>query len=60
MTPLKVPLTVPFSNSFCLNLTDIYSLKEILYKEGITDINGLPFVKPENSVHSLYLMDIKL
>ena len=32
---LKVPLTIPFSNSFYQNLTDIYSLKELLYNEGI-------------------------
>jgi len=48
-----VPLTIPFSNSFYQNLTDIYSLKELLYNEGIADINGLPLIKPENSIHSL-------
>ena len=48
-----VPLTIPFSNSFYQNLTDIYSLKELLYSEGIANINGLPIVKPDNSVHSL-------
>ena len=48
-----VPLTIPLSNFFYLNLTDIYSLKELLYNEGIADINGLPLVKPDNSVHSL-------
>tara|TARA_R110000796_G_scaffold197641_1_gene313959 strand:+ start:1311 stop:3008 length:1698 start_codon:yes stop_codon:yes gene_type:complete len=48
-----VPLTIPFSNSFYQNLTDIYSLKELLYSEGIADINGLPLIKPDNSVHSL-------
>ena len=48
-----VPLKIPFSNSFYQNLTDIYSLKELLYNEGIADISGLPQVKPDNSVHSL-------
>ena len=48
-----VPLTIPFSNSFYQNLTDIYSLKELLYNEGVADINGLPLIKPDNSVHSL-------
>ena len=48
-----VPLTIPFSNSFYQNLTDIYSLKALLYSEGIADNNGLPLVKPDNSVHSL-------
>ena len=43
-----VPLTVPLSNSFYQNLTDIYSLKELLYNTGIADYNGLPLVKPNN------------
>lgn len=46
-----VPLTIPFSNSFYKNLTDIYNLKELLYNEGVADINGLPLVKPDSSVH---------
>ena len=44
-----VPFTVPFSNSFYQNLTDIYALKELLYNEGIADYNGLPLIKPDNS-----------
>lgn len=48
-----VPLTMPLSNSFYQNLTDIYSLKEILYNEGIADIEGLPIVKPDNRTNSL-------
>lgn len=44
-----VPLMVQFSNSFYQNLTDIYALKELLYNEGITDYNGLPLIKPDNS-----------
>ena len=47
------PLTILFSNSFYQNLTDIYSLKELLYSDGIADINGLALVKLDNSVHSL-------
>ena len=43
-----VPLTIPFSNSFYQNLTDIYSLKELLYNTGIADYQGLPLVKPDN------------
>ena len=27
---------------------DIYNLKELLYNEGIADIEGLPIVKPDN------------
>ena len=48
-----VPLTIPFSNSFYQNLTDIYNLKELLYSEGVADFNGLPLFKPDNSIHSL-------
>lgn len=44
-----VPLKIPFSNSFYKNLTDIYSLKELLYNEGIADYKGLPLIKPDNS-----------
>jgi site-specific DNA recombinase len=44
-----VPLTIPFSNSFYQNLTDIYDLKELLYNEGIADYNGLPLIKPHQS-----------
>ena len=44
-----VPLTVPLSNSFYQNLTDIYTLKELLYNGGIADFNGLPLVKPHQS-----------
>ena len=44
-----VPLTIPFSNSFYQNLTDIYALKELLYNEGIADYNGLPLIKPHQS-----------
>jgi hypothetical protein len=43
-----VPLTIPFSNYFHQNLTDIYSLKELLYNEGIADYNGLPLIKTNN------------
>ena len=46
---LFVHLTIPFSNSFYKNLTDIYSLKELLYNEGIADYNGLPLIKPYQS-----------
>jgi len=46
---LFVPLTIPFSNSFYQNLTDIYALKELLYNEGIADYNGLPLIKPHQS-----------
>ena len=48
-----VPFTIPFSNSFYQNLTDIYNLKELLYSEGVADFNGLPLFKPDNSIHSL-------
>ena len=41
-----VPLTIPFSNSFYQNLTDIYALKELLYNGGLADFNGLPLIKP--------------
>ena len=44
-----VPLTIPFSNLFYKNLTDIYSLKELLYNEGLTDDKGLPLIKTETS-----------
>ena len=44
-----VPLTIPFSNSFYQNLTDIYALKELLYNEGLADYNGLPLIKPHQS-----------
>jgi len=44
-----VPLTIPFSNSFYQNLTNIYALKELLYNEGIADYNGLPLIKPHQS-----------
>ena len=44
-----VPLTIPFSNSFYQNLTDIYALKELLYNEGIADYNGLPLIKLHQS-----------
>jgi hypothetical protein len=46
---LSVPLTIPFSNSFYQNLTDIYALKELLYNEGIADYNGLPLVIPDTT-----------
>ena len=46
---LFVPLTIPFSNSFYQNLTDIYALKELLYNEGLADYNGLPLIKPHQS-----------
>ena len=49
LTTVIVPFTVPFSNSFYQNLTDIYALKELLYNEGIADYNGLPLIKPDNS-----------
>jgi hypothetical protein len=49
LTTVIVPLTIPFSNSFYQNLTDIYALKELLYNEGIADYNGLPLVKPNQS-----------
>ena len=45
----SVPLMIPFSNYFHQNLVDIYSLKELLYNEGIADYNGLPLIKPNNS-----------
>jgi len=45
----SVPLTIPFSNSFYQNLTDIYALKELLYNEGLADYNGLPLIKPHQS-----------
>ena len=32
---IEVPITVPFSNSFYNNLTDIFKLKETLINEGI-------------------------
>ena len=44
-----VPLTIPFSNSFYENLTDIYALKELLYNEGLADYNGLPLIRPNQS-----------
>ena len=44
---------VAFSNSFYQNLTDIYNLKELLYNEGIADIEGLPIVKPYNRSNSV-------
>ena len=47
-TTVIVPLTIPFSNYFHQNLVDIYSLKELLYIEGIADYNGLPLIKPNN------------
>jgi hypothetical protein len=50
---LFVPLTIPLSNSFFQNLTDIYNLKELLYNEGIADIEGLPIVKPDNRSNSV-------
>ena len=53
LTTVIVPLTLPFSNSFYQNLTDIYALKELLYNEGIADYNGLPLIKPDNSNTSL-------
>ena len=40
--------TIPYSNSFYQNLTEIYNLKELLYNEGIADYKGLPFMKPIN------------
>ena len=43
-----VDLTIPYSNSFYQNLTEIYNLKELLYNEGIADYKGLPFMKPIN------------
>jgi uncharacterized protein YfkK (UPF0435 family) len=44
-----VPFTIPFSNSFYQNLTDIYALKELLYNEGMADFNGLSLIKPHQS-----------
>jgi hypothetical protein len=41
LTTVIVSLTIPFSNSFYQNLTDIYALKELLYNEGLSDYNGL-------------------
>ena len=55
-----VPLKIPFSNYFHQNLVDIYSLKELLYNEGIADYNGLPLIKPNNRILYYYLTDIKL
>lgn len=49
----QVPLTIPLSNSFYQNLNDIYSFKELLYNEGIADIEGLPIVKPDNCGNSV-------
>ena len=46
---LKVPLTIPFSNSFYQNLTDIYSLKELFYNEGIADYNGIPLIRTNDN-----------
>ena len=43
---LKVPLTIPISNFFYQNLKEIYSLKELLYNEGIVNNQGLPIIKP--------------
>ena len=43
-----VPLTIPFSNSFCQNLTGIYALKKLLYNEGLADYNDLPLIKTDN------------
>ena len=48
-SPLFVPLTLPISNSFYQNLTDIYGLKQLLYNEGLTDYRGLPLIKSESS-----------
>ena len=48
-----VPLTIPLSNSFYQNLTYIYSLKELLYNEGIADIEGLPIFKSDNRSNSV-------
>ena len=47
LTTVIVPLAIPFSNLFYKNLADIYSLKELLYNEGIADYNGLPLIKPK-------------
>ncbi len=44
-----VPLTLPISNSFYQNLTDIYGLKQLLYNEGLTDYSGLTLIKSESS-----------
>ena len=44
----NVDFTIPYSNSFYQNLTEIYNLKELLYNEGIADYKGLPFMKPIN------------
>ena len=49
LTTVIVPLTIPFSNSFYENITDIYALKELLYNEGLSDYNGLPFVIPDTN-----------
>jgi len=40
-----VALSIPISNSFYQNLTDIYSLKELLYNEGLANNRGLPLIK---------------
>ena len=47
-----VDLTIPYSNSFYQNLTEIYNLKELLYNEGIADYKGLPFMKPINDINT--------
>ena len=46
---LMVPLTLPISNSFYQNLTDIYDLKQLLYNEGLADYRGLPIIKSTGS-----------
>ena len=45
---IKVPLKPPFSNSFHQNLADIYSLKRLLYNEGITDYKGIPLLNTKD------------
>ena len=47
-----VDFTIPYSNSFYQNLTEIYNLKELLYNEGIADYKGLPFMKPINDINT--------
>ena len=42
-----VHLRTQFSNSFYANLEEIYSLKDILYTEGITNKMGLPLVSTD-------------
>ena len=43
-----VPLKPPFSNSFHQNLADIYSLKRLLYNEGITDYKGISLLNTKD------------